>query len=1087
MVENIQREILLDIVFGIDSGLSELNILQKAVPVFLKKLNCIAVTVFKTEGQELKDSITIPLAYKGTDLWLSSRTLLEGIENPQNIIEFCLEGKDLTAYPLNGYGFIVFTRKSFFDMVFKQELRQVANYLANSLLGAIRDKKRTENERYLLILQDFINHFTDAVQVSYESGQLFYINQIASERLGIKPEDCQDYKVSDFEAIFKNNDFWLQHIEELKQTPSVVIEGVNTNQTTGEVFPVEVTARYVRIDNTGFVIANSRDITERKKADAIIQQQVEMQRILLDISSKYINIDLKEVNIAIIESLRELGKYVGADRAYIFNYNFYSNTVSNTVEWCEEGILHEQERLQNIPLDNISSWLEKHNQGKEFYIPNVPSYLKANKGKVIKHSLASQNIQSLITFPLISGGELLGFVGFDSIKTNHDYSEKEKTILVLFAYMLVNIKQRRRKEEQLQLQEFKYRNIIENMNLGLLEVDENERILYCNSSFSTISGYAPNEIIGKKASELFISDQDADIIQDKIKMRNDNESDSYSILVRNKRGEAKWWLVSGAPNYDEKGRVIGSIGIHLDITNQKKLESDLEAALVNAQSASLAKAAFLANMSHEIRTPLNGIIGLVREIAKEPGLTPKVQSYVGSARKASNHLLSIINNILDISKIEAGELKLEPHEFRSKDLLHDIKQILDYLSQEKGLDLIVDIDENVKEVLVGDQARIRQVILNLAGNAIKFTEKGTVSIKLCATSTNKYHQSLLFTVKDTGMGMDEAFIKNAFKKFQQEDASISRRFGGSGLGLVITKELVELMNGKIDIISHKGIGTEISVHLTLTIGDEKNITARESINQLRTLEDKSILLVEDNELNRLVVINALQPLKVKVTEAENGQEAINCLKNESFDLVLMDIQMPIMGGIESTTIIRRDLSLHLPIIGLSANAFKSEIDTCLKVGMNDYITKPFEERDLWRLLYKYLDNNTFKPIALDNDERQQTGKVSYSLDKLKDMSRGNDEFVTKMIRLFTQIVPDTCSIIEKGIEKQDVALVKGQLHKLKPSLSYLASTELLNDVIEIEQLQTTEDTFITFATKVKRVIITLNSLVDILNTNELNT
>jgi PAS domain S-box-containing protein len=752
------------------------------------------------------------------------------------------------------------------------------NEIANSELKEVVKKVNYQKQalqksnEQLKVFQSLINNSSDAVQVSYEDGQLFYINNEASERLGIDYNAVNQYNVKDFEKIFEQDEVWQQHVETLKKNEFLTIEGQNINQLSGEAFPVEVTVKYLDIAGKGYVIANSRDITDRKK-----------------------------------------------------------------------------------------------------------------------------------------------------------------------------------NEKQLRIQEEKYRNIIANMNLGLLEVDNDDFIQYCNQSFTDISGYSIDEIKGLRAGDVFLSEESKKQIKIKNSLRQTGTSDSFEIIARNKRGEARWWLISGAPNTNDQGEIIGSIGIHLDITDQKRLENELEKALLAAREASEAKEAFLANMSHEIRTPLNGIIGMVRALGKED-LSIRQKSFLDSAAKASQHLLSIINNILDINKIEAGELQIEHNHFSLHEVLKDIAKILQIQAAERQIALHIDITDGLASALVGDATRIRQILINLVGNAIKFTEQGFVRIHCAGTNINRYHQKVVITIEDTGIGMDARFVRRVFTKFQQEDKSTSRKYGGTGLGLVITKELIDLMNGNIDVQSKKGEGSTITIQIPLLIGDPAKI---ETVGQLiapEALAHKSILLVEDNEMNRMVATNVLSPYGFQIVEAENGAEAVEILTTQRFDLILMDLQMPIMGGLEATRVIRNTLHLDTPIIALTANAFKSEIDLCLQAGMNDYVVKPFEEKTLINALNKslshyqleYLDKTGANTVDIDASQL-------YDLSKLKEMSRGNAPFVVKMLQIFVSLTTKSIEDMQVAWGNKDIDRLRQIAHKIKPSIDDMGIQILKNDIRAMEQ------------------------------------
>jgi PAS domain S-box-containing protein len=266
------------------------------------------------------------------------------------------------------------------------------------------------------------------------------------------------------------------------------------------------------------------------------------------------------------------------------------------------------------------------------------------------------------------------------------------------------------------------------MNLGLIEVDNNEIIISANQSFSNISGYDLKELIGKNPSEIFILGENKEVMKKKKKLRMKGTSDVYQIPIKNKNGDLRWWAISGAPNYDDKGNLIGSIGIHLDITAQKQLEIDLEKEKIKAEEASKAKEAFLANMSHEIRTPLNAIIGFLRELQKQE-LTELQKKYIENSTIASKHLFSIISNVLDISKIEAGEMSLEEEDFSIENSIQNIITVLAPIAEQKGLQLKTNLHPEISKVFKGDALRLEQILFNLVGNSLKFTPKGEVCIE----------------------------------------------------------------------------------------------------------------------------------------------------------------------------------------------------------------------------------------------------------------------------------------------------------------------------------------------------------------------
>ena len=527
--------------------------------------------------------------------------------------------------------------------------------------------------------------------------------------------------------------------------------------------------------------------------------------------------------------------------------------------------------------------------------------------------------------------------------------QNKKLIFYLFIKDITEVK----KANNFSLnQEQKYRNIISNINIGIIEVDNEGLIQFANQNFSLISGYEISELIGKNPNDLFESRKGIDIVESKKKIREIGIADIYQLEVINKQGEIRWWIISGAPNYDNMGNITGSIGLHLDITEQKMLVIELEKEKIKAEESAKAKEMFLLNMSHEIRTPLNAIVGFLRELNREE-LTENQKLFVNYCSLASFHLIAIINNILDLSKIEAKEIKLENKNFNFKNKITNIISVLQIKAEEKNLKLNLYISDKINGVLRGDILRIKQIIYNIIGNSLKFTQKGSVNVRCEIIADFPKSQDIRISISDTGIGMDSKFIKEIFNKFSQENHSNTRKFGGTGLGMSISNELVLLMNGTIEVESKKNIGTTVHININLIKGKITNsITSNFDCAEL-DLQNIAILLVEDNAINRLVAQKSIGHHNSTITEANNGKHAVKILKSQQFDVILMDIIMPEMDGIEATKIIRNEMKITTPIIALTANAFKSEIEKFIEIGMDDYVIKPFDETILIETIAKH--------------------------------------------------------------------------------------------------------------------------------------
>jgi len=1330
MINSLKSEALLELIFFAGVKGTEDEVINSVLPVYLRKLNCFMAGVIKIERSGLVNKLILPFAFKSNEVLEYLRDCIQSSDkNKEKCCCEIISGDNFFyIYSLADYGYLILGKKKPFSLLFKNEFRNIVEFLGKVITQAVDDELRriaetklTEERRLLrtiidnipisiyakdlqykktlankselkhlgleseqevlgksdfdiygesvdpnTLLEDqeviseghsilgelkpvgddswalisklplkneneqivgmvgisidyterrkiqeqlsiFLNLFdniSDAVQVITEEGQLFYLNKVAGEVLGIDPAQVGKFYVTDYLNHFPTMEEWYKHLELLKGEDHLTIERVYMNIVTKAEIPVEVTVKYIFLNGKGFIVANSRDITDRKRnenklraseerkaslissisdlvfvldndlrfveyhipsgatvffnlekylgkkvpdmdisqpskakievvlsyciqnmsfskaeiyfdtpngrlwydlhatilkgqdgltdgvtcvardityrkqREEVIRQQLKLQDILIKISSTYINIELDKVEATIHNSLQELAEFVGADRAYIFDYDFNNETTSNTYEWCADGVKPEIEQLQNVSLDRLTNFLRKHLKGEEFYVSDVSKL--DNNCSGIKEMLETQSLKSIISIPMKNGDELLGFIGFDSIKQAHSYTDKEKNLLEVFSQMLVNVIERKRHDGLLVRQEEKYRNIITNMNLGIIEVDENENILYANQSFCDISGYNQDEIKKLKATRFLHSSEGEFVLPEKNKLKSNRASSGYELAVKNKQGEPRWWFVSDAPNYNDKNEHVGSIGIHLDITDQKKLETELEHAIIVAEEASKAKEVFLANMSHEIRTPLNVITGMIRELGKDD-LTDKQRKYVSHSETAVYHLLTIVNNILDMSKIEAGEFKLENKDFSISSVASDVMSILYSKAQEKGLELRIIESPEVKKSLIGDAGRLRQIFINLMGNSLKFTERGFVELKISAVSTTNDNQRLLFEINDSGIGMSEPFMKKLFDKFSQEEGAANRRFEGTGLGMSITRELVQLMSSDIVAKSQKGVGTQISFEVDFPIGSQNNLVAKTDKASKNCFEGTRVLLVEDNEMNRFIAIQSLNFVGCVVTEAENGLVAIEKLRAVDFDVVLMDIQMPVMDGVEATKLIRSELSKEIPIIALTANAFKHDIDLYLSVGMNDYLIKPYREDDLYSKIGIFKNNN----MVVEHTQILTEEKPLYSLAQLQEIGKDDKSFVDSMLRMFVDVASQGIIQFKEYQASNDIESIRKLAHKIKPNIQILEIAAISDKILLIEKFGLEERSDLDLNTLIEEVTVVLQSVIDQINV-ELN-
>ena len=506
-------------------------------------------------------------------------------------------------------------------------------------------------------------------------------------------------------------------------------------------------------------------------------------------------------------------------------------------------------------------------------------------------------------------------------------------------------------------------------------------------------------------------------------------------------------------------------GIIQDISEHKKqlqLQSEnleLQKQKELAEHIAKEKEMFLANMSHEIRTPLNAVVGLSGLLSKAPNLDAKQNEYLRAILGNAKNLLGIVNNILDYSKIEAGKINLEHTPFNIIENMQEVTRSLKSTAIDKGIDLIVNIHKNVPSQVIGDPVSINQIITNLLSNAIKFTPKGSVTLTIDTTPNNENTVNLLFSVKDTGIGIPENKQSNIFELFTQASNSTTRKYGGTGLGLSIVKKLIEIHNSNINIHSQVNKGTEFYFTLTYTKGVEAAKTEDET-SHLKPIENSSILLVEDNEFNQMVAVDTILDWSpnVKIDIAENGLIAIQKLEKQKYDLILMDIQMPIMDGHAATIHIRTQLpepNCSIPIIAMTARASAAnEIEVCKKSGMNDYISKPFDPEKLFLKISQNIFNQSDKTEKKINEHLNQhpisnTSSI-VNFNTIETLTKGNKERQEKMINMFLNDMPDILNNINKAHSEQDYKRLRNLAHSTKPSFTYLGMPQLTEIAKQIE-------------------------------------
>lgn len=609
-----------------------------------------------------------------------------------------------------------------------------------------------------------------------------------------------------------------------------------------------------------------------------------------------------------------------------------------------------------------------------------------------------------------------------------------------------------------------YESVVEDGSDIIFIVDFKGQILYHNDAAEEVLGHKPRSLIDKNLLDFIKPDTHPVFDKKFAESTRKPYNDSVEFQFRCKDGTFKY-LEFNSINLKQKEGLEGLILDCRDISERKRDGEEL----VRAQKA---KEQFLANISHEIRTPINGIAGMAELLSQNPTAEESV-TYLHAIKSAADNLKVIINDILDLASIESGKLKFEKIGFNTKDLLSSLIDTFQVQAREKGITLQLEIDEQANTILLGDPVRLNQVLINLVGNAIKFTHNGYIRVHCMVEKKHRRKYDMRFDVIDSGIGIPTDKLETIFESFSQADESVTRKYGGTGLGLTIVKQLVELQGGRITVESVEDKGSTFSVHIPYTIGGAEDIAAGSRNHVITThrdsLKNMSILLVEDNDINRLYATSILKTWECRVDMAENGYVAVEKIKDNDFDIVLMDIQMPVMDGFEATKAIRLGDSPKnsIPIIALTANATRKDIEKCLAAGMNDCIPKPFTPEDLFRMLFKYstfvkvnrsqaaeqsVKNAIDKPevVAWNPATPARDGLEKIDLTYLKKVTSNNESFLRDMITTFLDTMPKSIDEIRVHAGSKDWDNLARAVHKIKPSLAMMGLNKTRDIGAQIE-------------------------------------
>ena len=890
------------------------NLYLKASKTFMRKLDATSfIIIVEKDGNTKIDYISPKVLTNKEKIFAVYEEFFKmGNGNP-----LILKYGEIYYYKFNlkEYGSLIITKTTKIEKKLLNELKPIIDMFSVNILGCIANIKQKEIEVVLrnerTFLNKLINAIPDAIIYKDISRKYALVNKAAAESIGKEVEEIINHSDEDVHPEEAVKFFREKDMEVLDKRETLNYEYEYLDPIGKKIFyEAFLTPLISEKDEILGLIGISRDITNRKQIEAIVDKQIEFQKLLIELALSFINIDTGEVDISIEETLRKVGSYLEVDRVYVIEYDNKNRQISNEYKWSNKS------RKIDITLekrkDFCSYFYEKYLVYKDVIIDNVENLNSSSKTyEYLK------NIKSFLAIPMNYKDGFIGFIAVEMIDGYKDWNFEEISLIRVLSEMITNI------------------------------------------------------IINKKR-ELVIID-----------------------------------------------------------------------AKKNAEFANSSKTMFLANMSHEIRTPINSIMGFL-ELLKYTELDYEQNEMIKEIKNASESLLRVINDILDISKVEAGKLSLEKIEFSLHKTVQDVVNLFLPKAQEKKLTITVNIDKDVSENVIGDSTRLKQILSNLLGNAVKFTTNGMIDIKVYRKNEENF---TYFEVLDTGIGIDEMVLEKLFSPFIQEDSTTTRKFGGTGLGLAISKELVHMMSGEIWVESKKDIGSKFIFYIELEKRAEKNEKTKNEniIEKPIGFNMERVLVVDDNSANRMVVSKILRNNNLYCDTVSNGKEAYSAFITNEYDIILMDCQMPELDGYEATKYIREVQKKHIPIIAMTANAMSGDKEKCIASGMDDYISKPIDYKLLMILISKYLE----REVIISMEENDIKYIDEYMTRFIKDTGL-SEEDSKEIFEEFSSSFDEAMDRIRESYKNEDFPQLSKIAHKIKGSAGNLRIESIYDLALELE-------------------------------------
>ncbi|MDW3195142.1 MAG: ATP-binding protein [Cytophagales bacterium] len=881
------------------------------------------------------------------------------------------------------------------------------------------------------IISNLVTNLSSGILLENEVGEILFANQVFCDQFEITapPDKLVGKKLSrslqDFERIFADPEQFYNKLPRVFEANEKVL-----NESIELKSGITIEGDFIPIDIMGVHkgrLWQFRDITERKTNQRSIEQSERRFKLL---AAYYEFIRGASLRALLAKTTTFLKQEVEIEEISI---SLVESPIESLNSWMREQVT----KVDNPLVKLFTAENMKALDQKPIYLDDITADTSDQQGL----EWLVRGFRSALNMPLILEGDFLGVLSIASRQID-GISEDTKRFFALFeprlTYALKNlilIQDLEWTKDTIKQSEEKYRGIMENMELGLMEVDNDDTIIKVYDRFCKLTGYGSWELIGRKASEVFVLPEYKHVLDDQHKDRDRGISGVYEIEIPTKSGERKWVLISGAPYYDSNGKKMGTIGIHLDISDRKKMEQNLIQVTSEAKKAQEAEKIFLANMSHEIRNPLNAVIGM-SHLLEDTNPTKEQQEYLGYIKNSSQTLMSLISDILDLSKIHANEISFHPVEISLKKTVRDIQSMFEVRCLEKGIQFQFQYDDNIELKVYGDQLILHQILNNLLGNALKFTDEGgniSLHVDLLVRKDNNYQ--IMFTVEDSGIGIKEEHLADIFTEFKQADSSTKIKYGGTGLGLAISQKLVTLHGGSIDVESTEGEGSTFQIVIPFEYTENADRAQVEKPRE--TFEEMNVgrvLIVEDNPVNRKYLSRTLQKWHISCDEAENGRIALEKLEAATYDLLIMDIRMPEMDGYEAIGRIRKHPEDHIRnimAIALTADAMREEREKAYHQGFNYHITKPFKSEELRSKLMELATFQTEEPHI--TPEEKLSIDTYFDQEALNRLYEGDEEYMIEMFQIFKRTTPKELEGLQASMDKEDWEECKSILHRAKPT------------------------------------------------------